>query len=301
MIRRLTPAIAGIPVEHRAPAEVEIPEIMAGWAGSRVTGSPIVVDHSVGDIDLSGLRLISPPPEGGYNFSYYMGENGRVVVGYRGAVELANGPTREFTQAMFAREDGRHYELRYERAAESSLLQRLWLRTLFMHALPSRRLGLAAHGCGVLLPDGGTVLFPGVSGAGKSTLARQIREDGGDEVVLSDDRLLLTGEESGLRLWGSPWFSQAMAGNPGDGALRAAVFLHHGSAAIVRDIAPGDALRRVMRTLAFPFWDTNLMGPAFDLVDRLMTSVPMFEFSYRPEAGSATFLFGELEKLLPSR
>ena len=299
MIRALAPAIAGIPIEHRSPPGVEITEVMAGWTGSRVTERPILVDHSVGPIDLSGLRLISPPPDGGYNFSYYLGANGRVVVGYRGAVELAGGPTREFMQAMFVHEDGFHYELRYERAEESSLLQRLWLRTLFMHALPSRRLGLAAHGCGVLLRDGGTVLFPGVSGAGKSTLARQILDDGGDQVLLSDDRLLLTVGESGLQLWGSPWFSRAMAGSPSDGPLRAAVFLHHGAAATVREIAAGDALRRVMRTLAFPFWDTNLMGPAFDLVDRLITSVPLYEFSYRPEAGSATFLFAELEKLLP--
>ena len=299
MIRTLAPAIAGIPIEHHAPPDVAIPEVMAGWSGSRLTERAIIVEHSVGGIDLSGLRVISPPPEGGYNFSYYMGENGRVVVGYRGAVELEEGPTREFTQAMFVHEDGFRYELRYERAGESALLQRLWLRTLFMHALPSRGLGLAAHGCGVLLPGGGTVLFPGVSGAGKSTLARQILEDGGDQVLLSDDRLLLTADGSGLRLWGSPWFSQAMAGNPADGPLRAAIFLHHGPAAMLRDIAPGDALRRVMRTLAFPFWDTKLMGPAFDLVDRLMTSVPLYEFSYRPEAGSATFLFAELETLLP--
>ena len=89
-----------------------------------------------------------------------------------------------------------------------------------------------------------------------------------------------------------------MAGSPADGPVRAAIFLHHGSAATVRTIAPGDALRRVMRTLAFPFWNASLMGPALDLVDRLITSVPLYEFSYRPEAGSATFLFAELEKLL---
>jgi hypothetical protein len=299
VIRTLAPAIAGIPIEHRAPPEVEIiTQVMEGWGGSRVTEPPLVVDHSVGSIDLTGLQLISPPPEGGYNFSYYMGRDGRVVVGYRGKLQLPSGPTRELTQAMYVREDGRHYELRYEAPPEAWLLQRLWLRTVFMHALPSRGRGLAAHGCGVLLPDGGTVLFPGVSGAGKSTLARQIMDDGGDQVLLSDDRLALTVSDGNLQLWGTPWFSQAMAGSPFDGPLRAAVFLHHGSAATIRDIAPGDALRRVMRTLAFPFWNTALMGPALDLVDRLMTSIPVYEFSYRPTPGSATFLFAELQKLL---
>ena len=299
MIETTAPAIAGIPIVHRAPADVPvITELMEGWSGSRVTETPIVVEHSVGSTDLRGLHLISPSPEGGYNFSYYTGPDGRVVVGYRGALELASGPTREFNQAMFAVDDGFRYELRYESATEAPLLQRLWLRTLFMHALPSRRRGLAAHGCGLLVPELGAILFPGVSGAGKSTLARQLAEDDAPGHLLSDDRLILTREGDDLRLWGTPWFSQAIAGHGGDGLLRAAVFLHHGSGATVRDIAPGEALRRVMRTLAFPFWSAALMEPALDLVDRLVTSVPLFEFSYRPSPGATTVLLDELRRLL---
>lgn len=299
MIETLAPAIAGIPIVHRAPSGFPvITELVEGWTGSRITGSPIVVEHSVGASDLRDFHLISPSPEGGYNFSYYMGPDGRVVVGYRGALELSSGPTREFTQAMFAVEDGYRYELRYESLAEAALLQRLWLRTLFMHALPSRQLGLAAHGCGLLVPELGGVLFPGVSGAGKSTLARQLVDDGVSGQLLSDDRLILTREGEGLRMWGTPWFSQAVAAHGGDGPLRAAVFLHHGSGATVRDIAPGEALRRVMRTLAFPFWSASLMEPALDLVDRLVTSVPLFEFSYRPSPGATTILLEDLHRLL---
>lgn len=299
MIERVAPAIAGIPIIHRASAEVEVyTELMDGWAGSRVVDAPLRVEHTVGEIDVAGLRLISPPPTGGYNFSYYLDADERVVVGYRGAVELARGPTREFRQAMFVAEEGSSYTLRYESAAEAGLLQRLWMRTLFMHALPSRRRGVAAHGCGLLLPNGGTILFPGVSGAGKSTLAKQLAEDAGEGMLLSDDRLILTDDGGPLTLWGTPWFSQAMAGNPGDGPLRAAVFLHHGPAAAVREIAQGDALRRVMRTLAFPFWNAALMEPALDLVDRLVSSVPLLEFSYRPSPGVTTHLFDELRRVL---
>ena len=299
MIETPAPAIAGIPIVHRAPPDVHvITELMDGWGGSRITEPPVIVEHSVGPTDFTGLHLISPSPEGGYNFSYYSDPEGRVVVGYRGALELRDGPTREFTQAMFAHEDGLRYELRYEAAAEAPLLQRLWLRTLFMHALPSRRRGLAAHGCGLLVPALGAILFPGVSGAGKSTLARQLDEDGAAGHVLSDDRLILTREGDGLRMWGTPWFSQAVAGHGGDGPLRAAVFLHHGSGATVRDIAPGEALRRVMRTLAFPFWSAALMEPALDLVDRLVTSIPLFEFSYRPSPGATTLLLDELDRQL---
>ncbi len=299
MIETIAPPIAGIPIVHHAPADVPIiTQLMDGWTGSRTSDAPLTVEHSVGDIDMQGLRLISPPPEGGYNFSYYLGADERVVVAYQGAVELASGPTRTFRQMMRTREDGYSYELRYEAAGEATLLQRLWLRTIFMHALPSRRRGLAAHGCGLLLPGVGSILFPGVSGAGKSTLARQLIDDGVGGQLLSDDRLILTQESDALRLWGTPWFSQAMAGSGGDGVLRAAVFLHHGTGATVRDIAPGEALRRVMRTLAFPFWSGSLMEPALDLVDRLVTSVPLFEFSYRPSPGASTALLDELHRQL---
>lgn len=299
MIETVAPAIAGIPIVHRAPASVPIiTELMDGWTGGRTTDAPVFVEHTVGAVDLAGLQLISPSPEGGYNFSYYLGPDGRVVVGYRGALELATGPTRQLSQAMYTREDGASYELRYESASEASLLQRLWLRTLFMHAVPSRRRGLAAHGCGLLEPELGAILFPGISGAGKSTLARQLVEDGAGGNLLSDDRLILTHEAGQLRLWGTPWFSQAIAGHGGDGPLRAAVFLHHGTAATVRDIAPGEALRRVMRTLAFPFWSASLMEPALDLVDRLVSSVPLFEFSYRPSPGATLHLLDELHRQL---
>jgi hypothetical protein len=242
--------------------------------------------------------------EGPYaaHFPYLLDEQGDVVVGFEGALDRpGTGPTHGFRQLLRTSQDGRRYVLEYERAAEADWLQWTWQRIVLMHALPSRGRGIVAHGTGFQLPDGSTVLCPGISGAGKSTLARALGTDAGDVVrLLSDDRLALTAEEGVPWLWGTPWPSQADVLAAADGPLAAVVLLRKGSGGIVREVAPREASRQLMRTLGFPFWSEERLAVSLALLERVLERARLLEFTWAPVPGEARRLVDALLGGMPA-
>jgi hypothetical protein len=282
-----TTAVAGMPLVHHAPESISILEqISPGWTGSRVVDDPIHIHHEVGDTHPHGLSPVidAPPPHG----TYYVDAAGHLAVRSTGREGVY------LPQLMRTRHPGYEYSLRYERAEDALRMQWGWQRTIFMFALASRGRGAAAHACAFLLPGGDAVLCPGTSGAGKSTLARLLAKDAPEATVLGDDRVAVTGEASGLHLWSSPWHSSARVARTGDGPLGAVIFLRHGGEPTLREVSPAEGARRLLRTLAFPFWDKRLMHLGMDLVDRIATETPLLEFSYAPCPGAGAWLVRQL-------
>jgi hypothetical protein len=293
----VAPAVAGMPFVHHVPAGMRIrPSPDERWLGSRVTDAPIVVEHRVGPASTEGMRRITDEGPYAAHFPYLLDANGDVVVGFEGAIDLpGTGPTHGFRQLLRTDAAGHRYVLEYERELEADWLQWTWQRIVLMHALPARGRGLVAHGTGFLLPDGRAVLCPGVSGAGKSTLARALRADAGASArLLSDDRLALTAEADGPRLWGTPWPSQADALLADDGALGAVVLLRKGSGGLVRDVTPREASRQLMRTLGFPFWSEERLASSLALLERVLERARLVEFTWAPVPGEAARLIEAL-------
>jgi hypothetical protein len=295
------PAVAGIPIVHHLPEGVQVrPSPDERWTGSRVTDEPLEIHHRVGDARTDGMRRITDEGPYAAHFPYLLDEHGDVAVGFEGALDLpGTGPTAGFRQLLRTSADGRRYVLEYERAEQADWLQWTWQRIVMMHALPSRGRGLVAHGTGFMLPDGRTVLCPGVSGAGKSTLARALAADAPELVrLLSDDRLALTDEEGTPTLWGTPWPSQADVLAAADGPLAAVVLLAKGRGGQVREVGAREASRQLMRTLGFPFWSESRLAGSLALLERVLERVRLLEFTWAPDPGESRRL---VEALLDDR
>lgn len=287
------PAVAGMPfVHHVADGIVIRPSPDRRWTGSRIVDAPVQLYHRLGSARIEGLRRLTDESAFTAHFPYHLDERGNVVVGFEGALDMpATGPTHGFRQRLDASAAGDVYTLEYQQPVEADWLQWSWQRIVLMHALPARGRGLAAHGTGFVLDEEVGVLCPGISGAGKSTLARALRTDAPDAVrLLSDDRLAVTMEDAGVRLWATPWASQADVVGHGDAPLRAVVFLHHGPGTELRAVSAAGASRRLMRTLAFPFWSEPQMQVAFTLLERILATAQLFEYSWRPAAGHGEWL-----------
>ena len=275
-----TTVIAGIPIVHRAEQGIEVMRDLApGWTPSAETGEPLEIAHTVGDTSAGAMRLLveAPPPFG----RYYRDDRGQI------AIRSTDRDGQSRPQLMRTLEPGRAYSLTYAAAVDALSMQWGWQRTIFMFALAARQRGLMAHGCGFILDTGLGVLCPGVSGAGKSTLARRLGDAG--IPVLSDDRIAVTEERSGFVIWGTPWYSSARAVSSAMAPLRAIVTIRHGGAPMLTPLPAGEVARCLMKTLAFPFWDPAGMVDALGMVDRLVSAVPAFEYSYdaSPDGGNA--------------
>ena len=281
--------VAGVPVQHQASAPALLPQcIIQEWTGSRVDDVPLTVHHGVGSTAVGEGALIveAPPPHG----SYYRLPSGDV------AIQVPGDPSGgRKTQLLATLRRGLEYSLVYEDGADVPSLQREWHRTLLMLALPLRRRGVLVHAAGLILSNGNGVLCPGVSGVGKSTLVRTLMGSGVEGIrALSDDRVALTEGGTHPQLWGTPWYSSAQAFSEEDAPCAAIVFPAHGASSRLTTIPAPEAARRMLRTIAIPFWDAEGTDFALALLDRLVRSVPAFEFAYSPSPAAGRHLIAAL-------
>lgn len=288
-------AIAGIPFVHEGSPGLELPvRVTAKWPGTEVREEPIRVYHSLGETQPRDLRrlLDSPIPLG----DYYLDDRRDVAV--RTQAEDLPGYR---PQLLRTKRRGFEYALRYEHPSDTLRLQWGWHRTIFMLALPLRSRGLMVHSTGFLLPSGVGIVAPGISGAGKSTLARLLLEHARAGVtVVGDDRIAVTAERPRLRMWGTPWHSSAGAAVAADADLGALVFVGRGSGAHLAPLAPGIALRRLLRTVGLPFWDPAATAFALEMIDRMVTEIPCFEFTYTPSLHAGEMLIESLLSTVPA-
>lgn len=286
-------AVAGVPFLHSADGGIPLPRwITPSWAGSRVTDVPISVHHAVGETAPTNLfpLLADAPPYG----EYYIDDEQQLAIRSRGM-----GFSADLPQLLRTCRSGFEYRINYSPADDTLRLQWGWHRTIFMFALPARRRGVVAHAAGFVLPEGGGVLCPGVSGDGKSTLARTISAGFGQRAtVLSDDRVAITAGADGLRLWGTPWHSSAETASPADAPFEALVFVGRGGGAELTRLEQRAALRRLLRTIAIPFWDAGATDFALATVDRIISGIPAFEFRYHPTTAAAESLVDSLTAAL---
>lgn len=246
------------------------------WVGSRVDADPVTVSHRLAETDAESMQLLmrTPLPTG----DFYLDGDRKVAVRFPGYPPAGIRP-----QLLKTLRAGFTYEIGYDSPGDALQVAREWHRTMLLMALPARRRGILAHAAGFVLPGGAGILCPGVSGTGKSTLASTVLADPrGGVIGLSDDRVAVTVDGESLRLWGTPWHSAAGTSSPDDAGCRAMVFVRHGAGASLSRIAMPTALRLLLRSVAIPFWDSGATSFALEVIDRLLTGVPSFEFAYAP-------------------
>lgn len=286
-------AVAGIEFVHEGSPGLELPvQITPDWPGTRVCDAPIRVYHSVGDTTPRGLDplLDAPLPHG----DYYLDERRDVAIRTQAADLPGYRP-----QLLRTRRRGFDYTISYEDPSDTLRLQWGWHRTIFMLALPQRARGLMVHATGFILPDGSGVLAPGISGAGKSTLAGTLQKHVGESVsVIGDDRIAVTDDGKGLRMWGTPWHSSAGAALPNEAGLAALVFVARGAGAKLANLRAGIALRRLLRAVGLPFWEPAGTAFALQIIDRMVTEIPCFEFTYAPSDRAGHVLVDSLTRAL---
>ena len=263
--------IAGISIVHEADEGIEFlgsPTI--GANPFDVPDGSMWLRHRVAESDLERLRPVVRVNE---RVTYYDGGTAGPVVRMEGLDPAAP------LVVLRTERPGYEYAVEYARMPLGPVLHRGAEMSAYALALAARERGLLAHGCGFVLPSGRAALCLGISGAGKSTLARMMTSAAGC-TVLNDDRLVLTRESTGLRMWSTPWPGNAGIARDGDAPLGVIALIGRGSSFFVRALTRRDALQRLLRTLLVPLWDMAHAGAGLDLLDAIIASVPIVELAY---------------------
>jgi hypothetical protein len=152
--------------------------------------------------------------------------------------------------------------------------------------------GVEIHSCGVSDVSGG-ILFPGVSGVGKSTMSKLWIEEEG-VVVLSDDRIIITEQDGGFWMHGTPWHGDAGIADPGGVPLKTIFFLHHDESNNASKLSPGQAASRLVARSFPTFWNRDGMDFTTGLAADVATSIPAYEMGFKPDKAAVDYVRGLL-------
>jgi hypothetical protein len=166
-------------------------------------------------------------------------------------------------------------------------------QVLLLYAL-ARREGCIVHAAGVVW-DGRAFVFPGRSGAGKSTLARQFLARGRAD-LLSDDRVVLRRLDGRLWAFGTPWPGEAGIARNAGAPLGGIAFLRHAPEHRLAPVVRAEALARLLPATSIPWFHAQVLPHLLDFTGSVVSDVPSWELSFRPEAAVVEFL---QERLAP--
>ena len=166
-------------------------------------------------------------------------------------------------------------------------------QVLTMYELAER--GLIVHAAGLVHRGRGLVLA-GVSGAGKSTIVR-LAQGWKDCVAVSDDRLILRGDEAGsVTMHGTPWHGEAAVARNESAPAHGLLFLEKGDRNEVRPISRRETLARLLPAASLPWYDPPHRDQGLLACDAVLRGAPAGVFTFRPEPGAVEALEAFLDR-----
>ena len=151
---------------------------------------------------------------------------------------------------------------------------------LFQHRF-AREGSMEVHAFGVA-GEHGAMLFCGQSGAGKTTMAKLWRRHRPEDLILSDDRVIVRPGKSGLWAYGTPWHGEGCFGSPEGRPIGAIFFIRHAKRTVARRLeVPVAASRLFVRTFPPP-WDRDALDAVLGVCSRLAGEVPCYDLGVCP-------------------
>lgn len=289
-VRISHPPIAGISLTYELGLPIRFtPMSTVPWSGSREIDAPITVRHVVADDDVSRFdeTLDTRPWQ-----TFYRDEAGQTAVRFHHINDRIPPATLRTIR------EGELYELRYASAPEGVVDNRGRDQLIVTMALPARRRGVMVHSCSIRLPSGQVLLCPGVSGRGKSTLARLVQQSNNGMTLLSDDRSVITEENGGFRVWGTPWPGDANAASGADGPLAAILLIGRSAEPRMAPATPSEMAHLLLETVVLPLWKHELLESTLEMVNRLTGSTPGYFFDYPTVPASADWLLQQFRDVV---
>jgi len=147
-------------------------------------------------------------------------------------------------------------------------------------SLLASRDGLLCHAAGACFGGKG-YLCTGFSGAGKTTLSALLASTPGWS-ILSDERVAVRPSGPGWTVFGTPWAGEGRIASPAGCDLAGVIFIRHGEKDRLQPLSSSEALLRFLSLVTVSWYDTDRMPGQLGTAERLISSVPCYELSFRP-------------------
>lgn len=140
---------------------------------------------------------------------------------------------------------------------------------------------LLAHASAVEY-KGESVIFTAPSGSGKTTQAELWEKILGAK-ILNGDKVFISRKEKEFYAYGSPWAGSSPYRENRGAPMKAVIVLEKGQENTIRKLSDEELLRYFVPNVFLPYWEEELLTSALGTLDELVTSVPVYLLSCRPD------------------
>lgn len=126
------------------------------------------------------------------------------------------------------------------------------------------------------------VMFLGPSGIGKTTQA-ELWNQYRDALIINGDIVFVQETEKNFLGWGTPWHGSSSYCENTSVPLRAMVVLKQAKENSIRELTGFEKVSEVSNHVFYPQWLENGMELCLETLDHLLTAIPVYELSCRPD------------------
>lgn len=167
---------------------------------------------------------------------------------------------------------------------------------LMIGYLSSYEFGLFLHGSMVKFKDTG-IIFSGVSGAGKSTLSSLVSNVSKSSII-ADDRVLVRLKDN-IECFSTPYDWKIERCKNIKLQLGCIVFVKHGNNNLIRTLSTEEKIQYLFKTNLLPFYVPDGIAKIVSAFNRIIDSVPIFEYSFLPNKDAANYILSYIDETLP--
>jgi hypothetical protein len=149
--------------------------------------------------------------------------------------------------------------------------------------------GVEIHACGVVDSNGAGYLFAGYSGSGKTTTARLWCEENGVR-VLSDDRIILRKDDTGVWMHGTPWHGDEPLASSACAQVQHGFFLRHGRENQLTTVTGAQAVMELFARSFPPFYSQRGLEFTLSLLTEIFGLVPFSTLEFVPDTSLLAFI-----------
>ena len=130
--------------------------------------------------------------------------------------------------------------------------------------------------------QGKGLLFLGPSGIGKTTQAELWNQYRG-ALIINGDMNFVQETEDGFLGWGTPWHGSSPYCENTNVPVHALVILKQAPENSIRELKNFEKVQKASDNVIYPTWLENGMELCLETLDHLLTKIPVYELSCRPD------------------
>ena len=131
------------------------------------------------------------------------------------------------------------------------------------------------------------ILFLGPSGIGKTTQA-ELWNKYRDALIINGDMVFVQETEDCFLGWGTPWHGSSPYCENASVPIHAMIVLKQSPDNSIRELTGFEKVTTVSNSVFYPQWLENGMELCLETLDHLLTKVPVYELSCRPDEEAVT-------------